>query len=271
MRAAAVTAAVALLVGPAVDLVAARPARAGVGCIRDTCWADDIVKIPGKPGGGGGGGGGDGSGVTCTYRARKPGKYPLRPAPPGYRWYVRTCRHPSGHTTQDAVLVKERSRGTPPATLAGRARERITVPAPRIHMNPPVRWEQITQFETWLWVGKRTWRPVTKRASAGRNWAEATATPVRVEWSMGDGASVVCAGRGTRYRKRRPPEAQATDCSHTYTVSSAGQPGDRFPVRATVTWEVTWRGSDGSSGTLPQLRSTASVAVRVAEIQAVNT
>jgi hypothetical protein len=151
-----------------------------------------------------------------------------------------------------------------------RARDRLTLPWPRIAMNPPVDWEQIVNFETWLWIDPATWNRRSARADAGSSWAEATAVPRSVVWDLGDGGRLTCPGPGTPYDQRRPAEGQATDCSYTYRRSSAGEPGNRFTVRATVRWSVSWQGSGGSGGDLGTVERTARVRVRVAELQALN-
>jgi hypothetical protein len=63
------------------------------------------------------------------------------------------------------------------------------------------------------------------------------------------------------------PAASSPDCGHTYTRSSAGVPGQAYPVTATVTWEITWTGG-GEQGTLPALETTSTTVFRVAESQA---
>ena len=96
----------------------------------------------------------------------------------------------------------------------------------------------------------------------------ATATPQRVVWSMGDGGSVVCASPGTPYSSRYPAGSSSPDCGYVYQRSSAGQPDERFTVKATVVWDVVWQGA-GKSGTVPGMEMTSQVPVRVSEVQSV--
>ena len=42
-------------------------------------------------------------------------------------------------------------------------------------------------------------------------------------------------------------------------------------VTVTITWDIAWHGTGGGAGALPPLGTTAAVAMRVAESQAVNT
>jgi hypothetical protein len=138
-----------------------------------------------------------------------------------------------------------------------------------MNLNPPANQEQVVNFETWMWVDD--WAPVTATAAAGGIAVTVTAEPVKVDWSMGDGNTVTCLGPGTAYDQSRPPEDQHTDCGYTYTRSSSGQPGDTYIVQATSTWHVTWTANGvAAGGDLGLISRSNTVAVRVAEIQAVN-
>lgn len=122
---------------------------------------------------------------------------------------------------------------------------------------------------TWLWVDG--FQPVSASASAGAVTVTVTARPVRVDWSTGTGDTVSCAGAGTPYDKARPPEEQRTACSYTYRRSSASRPAGAFALRATTVWHVTWAATGVSaSGDFGFVNRSADVAVRVAEIQALN-
>lgn len=152
------------------------------------------------------------------------------------------------------------------AMLAEFALAELTLPAPRIGMSPDG--DHIVQLASWLWVDRTQWVPQDRTASAGPVTATVTATPVRVEWDMGSGDTVVCNGPGRRYRPRFEGRPGATDCKHTYRHSSAAQPDEAYDVTATMVWEASWSGSDGGGGDLGELTSQTSEAVRVAEVQA---
>jgi len=130
---------------------------------------------------------------------------------------------------------------------------------------------------TWLWVSPSVWHPFTATATAGRVSATATARPVRVEFSTGDGESVTCDGPGTPYDPNEPSSTQTTACSHIYGSSSAsqespdGNPNDAsYVVTATITWSVTWDvvGATGG-GNLPPLTTTSTTRLRVEQIESV--
>jgi hypothetical protein len=82
---------------------------------------------------------------------------------------------------------------------------------------------------------------------------------------------VTCHGAGIPYTSADNPGSVSPDCGHTYTSSSAGQPGGAFQATATITWDITWQGAGGAGGVLPPLFTTAVAAFRVAESQALNT
>ena len=110
-----------------------------------------------------------------------------------------------------------------------------------------------------------------KTATVPGESVTATATPVSVTWHPGDGSTVTCQGAGTPYTSADNPGSASPDCGHTYTTSSAGQPGGAFQATATITWDITWRGAGGAGGVLPPLFTTAVAAFQVAESQALDT
>jgi hypothetical protein len=158
-----------------------------------------------------------------------------------------------------------------PAAVAQQALSKLPLPAPAIEMAPPPNQEQLVNVSTWLWINRSAWQPLSATATAGPVSATATAAPAEVVWQMGDGHSVTCMGPGTPYDPSDPNAT--TNCSYTWSRSSAGQPGGVYQVTATVYFAVTWTAAGapggGSLGLIPGPSS--QVAVRVAESQAVNT
>jgi hypothetical protein len=154
-----------------------------------------------------------------------------------------------------------------PEQLAQTARERLRLPAVEIARNPVG--AQLVHLPTWLWLAGG-WREVSESASVPGVSVTATARPVSVGWSMGDGGAVSCAGPGTPYAAGADPKASSPDCGHVYRRSSAGQPGEAFSVTATVRWTVTWSGA-GQGGTFADMTTTGTASFRVAESQALNT
>ena len=124
---------------------------------------------------------------------------------------------------------------------------------------------------TWLWVDPASWGAQSSQVSVPGVTVTATARPERVVWDMGNGDHVICHGPGVAYDTSRPEATQRSDCTYTYRRSSAGQPQQRYVMTATVEWSAWWTavGVPGGGG-LPGLRRSASAAIRVAEVQAIN-
>jgi hypothetical protein len=164
-----------------------------------------------------------------------------------------------------------------PALVAQQAENSLQLPSPQIETNPSTK--AIVNLPTWLWVGQGTWGAESVSASVGTVTATATATPEQVVWTMGDGGSVTCEGPGTAYQPSVPAQSQTTDCSYTYRRSSAGEPAANsdpnsagFPVRATITWGVSWTAQgEPAGGTLAPLTTSSSTSLPVEQIQSVST
>jgi hypothetical protein len=190
------------------------------------------------------------------------------PQPPA-AWYEGWCGSVTAGLT---MLTRMRVLGNPPgqALLVAEAVRRLRLPAPVIRLNPGPPAPQVLFVPTWLWVDSSLWGSRSAVASVPGLSVTATATPVSVTWSMGDGATVTCHGAGTPWRIGTDPDVESPDCRHTYTIASRDAPGGRFTVTASITWRVTWAGG-GAFGTEPALTSTASVAVLVVESSALTT
>jgi hypothetical protein len=181
-----------------------------------------------------------------------------------------------------AVYVPPSAPNVPPevvvaGSLAEEASNRLPLPSPGARHNPSS--DALVGLATWWWVDEQTWAPLQQRTQAGPVWAQVTARPVRSVWDAGDGSQpVVCGGPGRAYDPNRPAREQSSDCTHTYPRSSAEQPqsgpdqNDRFfTVTVTVYWQISWTGSGGSGGALPEIARTTSFPLRVVERQTVVT
>lgn len=197
-------------------------------------------------------------------------------------WYEVKCpAEQMGYDTVTLVWIQTAKSSSPPVTidpltLAMQAENSLHLPNPSIDLNPAA--FSVVELPTWMWVSPALWHPYVASASASGVSATATAIPTSVTWNMGDGSTVTCAGPGTPYQATESP-SQQTDCSYTYTESSAGQPSPdgepndgSFSITATVNWAVSWQATgieDG--GTLPALTTTASGNVRVEQIESLMT
>lgn len=186
---------------------------------------------------------------------------------PGERFVLRTCDpggrewlvlDPAQNAAGLAVAPPD------PRVVAASARDRLALPAVAVRLSPVG--QQLVGLPTWLWIDAAGWRPVSRSASVPGATVTATATPVSVRWTTGDGTTVVCSGPGTPYSPTVAPEAASPDCGHVYrSVSSEGG----LAVSATVTWSVSWSGA-GEAGVFPGLSSTGTVRADVVDAPAVN-
>lgn len=155
-----------------------------------------------------------------------------------------------------------------PAVLGQQATNQLTLSVGTLEASPAPTADQLVNLPTWVWLAD--WQPVSAAATVPGESVTATARPVSATWTFGDGSHLTCDGPGTPYTAADSPTASSPTCGHTYTRSSAAEPGGAFPVTVTVTWSVTWTGG-GETGTEPPLTATEATALRVAESQAVNT
>jgi hypothetical protein len=121
----------------------------------------------------------------------------------------------------------------------------------------------------WTTPGPTTFGPQVLTGSAGGITITATARVARIVWSMGDGSAVTCRTPGTPYEDRYGFR-DSPDCGHRYTKTSAGKPGNAYPISATSYWVVDWTGPGGSSGQIT-LDLTSTTSIVVGELQAVVT
>lgn len=193
----------------------------------------------------------------------------------GGAWYVYRC---TGEGERDALYrapvwipdgdVLGAGAVPSPAQLAEQARAQLRLPQPAIVTSPPE--TQLVGVPTWLWLDRATWRPRSATASVPAVAVTATATPTTVSWTTGDGATVTCAGPGTPFASGADPRSTSPDCGHTYQRSSAAMPAEQFPMAITVSWRITWAGA-GAAGNFPDMTTTATAALHVAEAQALGT
>ncbi|MGC0379965.1 hypothetical protein RKD33_000181 [Streptomyces sp. SAI-129] len=265
------------------------------------------VGTPGKPGGGGGGGtgggsgGGDGGGsgngmcklVDDTEIPCAPGYNPADrcfyelmdpqpPSGPGHTdmngadttgpgaFYMRDC---IVNDVGGIVWLTEPPAGLlpDPEVLARQARDKMTLLGANIGSSPGPDAPGLVGMPVWLWNNKSdtTWGPNSATAAVPGLSVTATARVTKITYSMGDGGSVTCTTAGTKYSKAYGDKS-SPDCGYRYTKVSADQPGGKFTVTATSSWEVTWQASNGASGTLPDEIRTSNTTARVGELQVVN-
>lgn len=219
----------------------------------------------------GSGSGAGGGGVPCSVTPLSAlprgsdGVVPVHqdPSAGGY-WAVRECG-----AQVDVIWVPD---AAPPAVsaaqLADQAARELTVPRCRVALAPPAE-VVVVRLPTWFWLEGCAWAPRSATASVPLLSATVTATPMHVEWDLGDGTQMRCAGPGVAWRPGVPAERQSTYCSYAYARSSAGQPDDAYTVTATVRWGLSWSATNGEGGMLSPVLASSSAPVRVGEVQAI--
>lgn len=230
-----------------------------------------------------GGHGGKGSDIVCHYTAFDPEQIQwlnqnldsslLNSGNGQGDSYNLICNDSSGNIVSVTT-------GTPPTApspndLARQAFDYQSLPLPGIVLNPPNNRMQIVNLETWLGVSAADWRNVTAQVSQAGITVTTTATPTAVAWTTGDGGQVVCQGPGVVYDASKPSGPQHTDCSHTYSKTSADQPSGTFTITASVNWHVTWTATGVAAGVpangdLGVVQRASTTTLRVGEIQALN-
>jgi hypothetical protein len=191
-------------------------------------------------------------------------------------YYRKICVDANGMSSGQIVWLANPPAVVDPVALAQQALGYNRLPVPGVEMSPSTGTDQLVNLVSWLWIDAASFRPVSATATAGGVTVTTTATPTGVAWDMGNGDAVPCAGPGTPYDTSLPPAAQSPSCSYTYRHSSAGAPGGAFTVTATVSFHVTWAATGvapgrPAAGDLGTISRSSSVAVRVAEAEAVNT
>nr|WP_231156680.1 hypothetical protein [Streptomyces sp. CNZ748] len=165
-----------------------------------------------------------------------------------------------------------------PRVLAELAYNRVQLPTTEVTLAPT----QTTKVNlpTWAWLDRTTFKDVSVTASLSAGGvnvqATTTAKPVSLRLNPGtdDAETHPASGEclinddgsiGEPYARgkadRTPP------CGLTYLRSSGN---GTFPLQATVTWEITWTGTGGVGGELPDGTFGSTQAVTVQEIQSVN-
>jgi hypothetical protein len=163
-----------------------------------------------------------------------------------------------------------------PDILAAYAYDKIKVPETEIEAKPATR--STVNLPTWVWLDKGTFKEVKVRAelAAAGVWAETTAKPVALHLNPGTGdaetypTSGDCTingdgSIGTPYAKGKA--GRTPQCGITYRRATDGKP---YRLSASITWKISWQGSGGAHGALPDGTFETTQDMDVQEIQSVN-
>ncbi|WP_432423124.1 hypothetical protein [Streptomyces pseudovenezuelae] len=177
---------------------------------------------------------------------------------------------------QDPGQVPKVPNAPTPKMLADYAYNQIQVPSTEIEVKPAAK--STVNLPTWVWLDKATFQEIKVRAELPRTnlWAETTAKPVALHLDPGtdDATTYPASGNckfnddgsiGTPYTKgsadKTPP------CGITYLHATDGKP---YHLKASITWQITWEGTDGATGDLPDGTFETTQDMNVQEIQAIN-
>lgn len=177
---------------------------------------------------------------------------------------------------QDANVVPKVPHAPTPKMLAEYAYNKVEVPDTEIEVKPTAK--STVNLPTWIWLDKGKFQEVKVRAELPRTnlWAETTAKPVALHLDPGtdDATTFPASGDckinddgsiGTPYKNgdadKTPP------CGITYLHATNGTP---YHLKASITWQITWEGTGGARGNLPNGTFDTTQDMTVQEIQSVN-
>jgi hypothetical protein len=195
--------------------------------------------------------------------------------PPGQqgRWFTVACKRPDSpdYTYRLRYIPLRSLQATQAIDLAEEARRQLQLPEPEIRTSPPAGTDSVVGVPVYLWLPPEAWQAEEATAEIPGVVVTVRAVPDRTIWDMGNGDQVVCLGPGEAWDPSLPEDAQPATCRYSYRATSAGQPGERFTVTATVYWKASWSvaGAPGG-GDLGEIARSSSTTTRVAQIQTVN-
>ncbi|MBL7487443.1 hypothetical protein I6A60_24695 [Frankia sp. AgB1.9] len=183
------------------------------------------------------------------------------------RLYVRLCD--GKLTTWEWFQVQN----VPALQAAAEDEVRQQLPTPKPVLSPDPDSGLVVKVATWFAVPAAQWVAVTATAEALGLSVTVTATPDALVFDPGDGAPpATCPGPGLTFDPVAPPPSNTPPpaCSYTYRdASTAAANGRSWAASLSVRWRVTWAVSDGETGLLDPLVTTAPFDAVVREYQAV--
>ncbi|MFF9188438.1 MULTISPECIES: hypothetical protein [Streptomyces] len=176
----------------------------------------------------------------------------------------------------DANQIPDDPHAPTPEMLADYAYNKVKVPKTEVDLKPETK--STVNLPTWVWLDKGTFKEVKVRAELPNTglWAETTAKPVALHLEPGtdDAQTFPASGDceinadgsiGTPYTKGKAD--QTPPCGIRYLRASNGEP---YQLKASVTWEISWEGSGGTAGDLPDGTFETTQDMQVQEIQSIN-
>ena len=122
---------------------------------------------------------------------------------------------------------------------------------------------------TYYWTSADTWKPLTATASAAGFTATVTARPTRLIFDPGDGSAVQsCPGPGRPWTDADGNSAPSGGaCGYQYGRVT----GSPITSTQSIVWTITWTGTGGAAGEIPQLVTSTSGQLNVMQIETVVT
>ncbi|WP_413799852.1 hypothetical protein [Streptomyces iranensis] len=164
-----------------------------------------------------------------------------------------------------------------PKILAEYAYDELPVPDTDIAMSPDGK--QTVNLDTWVWLNKARFKPVSVTASLPGTGLSSTTTATPVALTLEPGtrdadlhpSSGECpisksGGIGTPYSDEK--KNQTPPCGITY-LRSTNSTGPHH-LKATLTWKISWKSTNGQGGDLPDGTFGTTTDVTVQEVQAIN-
>jgi len=260
--------ALAVSIVTAAALVSPSAADGLGGAAVDNSGIDYGVLVGDRNGSGANSGrGSSGNGPVCTFRLMGgPEQFSvydtdgtLIEVEQGGAWYEKTCNG----VFYGAVYLQGAPDAADPAEVAAGVMRRMTIPLPDVAMSPTG--DQVVNLPSWFWVPN--WETLSGTATVGGVTVQVSAQPTSGRWTFGDGTQLTCAPGIPWALGINASQA----CIHTWTRSSASQPGESYQLDVSVTWSASYSVAGGAGGgVLAPLTRTATVPVRVAEVQALN-
>lgn len=121
--------------------------------------------------------------------------------------------------------------------------ETRTLELPRVHARiaPDPSGELVVGIPVHLWLDDPQWEIHDKGMLIDGTQVIIRAVPIAIEWDMGDGTIVTCAGPGVPFDPTRPAADQRDGCTYVYRVTSRdGARDGRFRVVARSVWRLSW-------------------------------
>lgn len=190
----------------------------------------------------------------------------------GQRYFI-GCHYtdsPGELAYRDFFVYQPGEEGPVLEALARELARDLPLPQPTPATSPPLDREQIVGLPTWLWIDPADWRPVSLAVELSGFQVAVTATPVRLDWDLGEheDARVTCHGPGTPWTPEAEAAGRTSDCAWVFQ-RVPDPPATAYPASVTLVWDVSYTATGQAGGSLGRNATTTGFELQVAERQAV--